>query len=51
MDDSVVIFWAVFGIPYAYLLARVMSWAFFSAKMQYQRQLLEICSSEDPAKI
>lgn len=47
MDTTTIVFWLVFGIPYAYLIARVMSWAFFTTKIRYQRQLIDICSDQD----
>lgn len=39
--------WLCGAIPYAYVIARVMSWAFFKAKMQYQFELMETVSTHE----
>ncbi len=39
--------WLCVGIPYAYVIARVMSWAFFRTKMQFQFRMMELISTNE----
>lgn len=50
MEFLEAVLWLIVGIPYAYAIARVMSWAFFRTKMQYQFRMLDLVSNEENAR-
>ena len=45
---SVIVFWMIVGVPYTYLIARIAAWAFFSAKLHYQLNLMKHLAMGEP---